>query len=325
MGNIYTQKGDRGETGLFGGSKIWKDDLRVQCYGSIDETNSNIGLAYSLIKDHDMRSILNHIQKKLFILGAELASDDKGLALLSDRIMEKDVAYLEEVIDKYQRELGEQKGFIVPGSTTASAMLHVARTVARRTERNLVNLNKKEKVTDSIMKFMNRLSDALFIIARAEEENSLVREVKNRVLEKLQEGSRNSIITLEIAKEMAKMAEKRANELRLPVVVSVVDMGGNLMLMHRMDNSLLGSIDISINKAYTAVALKTSTDKLASLASSGGSLHGIQNTNDNRIVTFGGGYPIECNGEVVGGIGISGGTVEQDMDIALYSLQGFYK
>ncbi|MHC1681538.1 MAG: cob(I)yrinic acid a,c-diamide adenosyltransferase [Clostridiaceae bacterium] len=323
MGGVYTKKGDKGETGLYGGSRISKNNLRVECYGTIDEVVSNIGSAYSMIKDGELRQVLRYIQKRLFSVGAELASDENGIKKLSGRICEDDVVYLENTIDKYQLMLSPQKGFIIPGGSPASAVLHVARTVTRRAERSLVSLKKEQGGNDSIIKFINRLSDTLFILARVEEEGSFIQEVKNKVLEKIIEHKSNVELDLELSKKKAALAEKRALEMKLPIVFSVVDKSGNLMLLHRMNDSLIASIDISMNKAFTAVSLKMSTDKLAPLALPGGPLYGIQNTNNNRIIVFGGGYPLEHNGEVIGGIGVSGGTVEQDMEIALYSLRAF--
>lgn len=323
MGSIYTKTGDKGETGLFGGSRIFKDDLRVTCYGTIDEANSMIGVAYSLIKSDDIREILRHIQKRLFVLGAELASDGKGKTLIKDTITDKDVIYLENIIDKYTEKIGKQESFVIPGKSTASSVLHVARTVVRRAERLIVSLSKESSIRELLIKYVNRLSDALFILARVEEEYDFIDKVKNKVLERLKMVSNKGILTLELAKKMAHAAEKKAIELEVPIIFSMVDSGGNLILLHRMDDAILASVDISINKAYTAVALKMPTDEVASLIQPGADLYGLQWTNNNRIVPFGGGYPLKVNNRVIGGIGVSGGTVEQDMEIALHSLRVF--
>jgi uncharacterized protein GlcG (DUF336 family) len=127
-------------------------------------------------------------------------------------------------------------------------------------------------------------------------------------------------IRLESAKKMAELAEKKAKELGVSIVFSVVDRGGNLILLQKMENAYFTSIDISINKAFTSVALKISTDKVAPLVQPGESLYGLQLTNNCRIVPFGGGIPIEVDGQIVGAVGISGGTVEEDIMIAEYSL-----
>lgn len=323
MGKVYTKTGDKGETGLFGGSRIPKDDLRVDCYGTIDEAISTIGVVYSIINDMEIKEILRDIQTKLFSIGAELASDEKGYGLLKDKVVEADVVYLENIIDKYLEEVGPQKGFIIPGKTTISAELHVARTTVRRAERKIIKLAKEASISKYLIKYINRLSDALFILARVEEERSFVQEVKGKVMERLKMISNRNILTLSLAKKMARAAEEKANAIGVPIVYSIADSGGNLILLHRMEDALLASTDISINKAYTSIALKMSTDKVASLVQPGSDLYGIQWTNNNRIVTFGGGYPLKVSNKIVGGIGVSGGTVEQDMEIALHSLRVF--
>ncbi|WP_125154606.1 cob(I)yrinic acid a,c-diamide adenosyltransferase [Clostridium rectalis] len=170
MFKIYTKTGDKGETGLFGGSRVGKDDLIVEVYGTIDEANSLIGVAYSVIKDKELREILRIIQKKLFILGAEFASDDKGKKMLKNKISKEDILFLEGLIDKYMVIVGPLKDFVIPGDTTGSAYLHVARTVIRRAERNIVKLSKKIEIREETRQYVNRLSDVLFSMARLEVE-----------------------------------------------------------------------------------------------------------------------------------------------------------
>lgn len=170
MSNIYTRTGDKGTTALFGGSRVEKDSLKVEAYGTIDELISNIGVASSFIKDEELKAELADIQKKLFVLGAELASDENGIKHLKEQIEQKDIDDLEKIIDKYMGKAGPFKGFVTPGKNTQSAMLHVARTVARRAERVIITLSKEDNVREDIRKYVNRLSDALYAMARFEEE-----------------------------------------------------------------------------------------------------------------------------------------------------------
>lgn len=123
-------------------------------------------------------------------------------------------------------------------------------------------------------------------------------------------------ITLEAAKKMGVEALKKATEINVPVVFSVVDNGGNLLYLERMDKAFVTSIDIAINKAFTAWALKKGTNEISEDVLPGQSLYGLNTTNNYRIITFGGGFPIVINGEIVGAVGVSGGTVEEDMSIA---------
>ena len=130
-------------------------------------------------------------------------------------------------------------------------------------------------------------------------------------------------ISLSDAKFLAEKVEKRAREMGVDAVVAVADNGGNLVLLECMDNSYLASRDIAINKSYTVVALKMPTSKLALLAAPGGPLYGIQHTNGGRIVIFGGGDPLELRGKVVGGLGVSGGSAEQDTELSAYGKKIF--
>ncbi|SDD56511.1 GlcG/HbpS family heme-binding protein [Sporomusa acidovorans] len=128
------------------------------------------------------------------------------------------------------------------------------------------------------------------------------------------------VVNLEKAKKMISAAEQKALKIGCPMVITVVDEGGNMVAQHRMDGALLASIDISHGKAYTAVALKMSTEKLATLTQPGQMLFGINTTDKGRIVIFGGGLPIMENGQIVGGIGVSGGSVEQDVSVVTAGL-----
>jgi uncharacterized protein GlcG (DUF336 family) len=130
-------------------------------------------------------------------------------------------------------------------------------------------------------------------------------------------------IPLETAKEVADAAEQRAEEIDNPMVITVANSEGNLIINRRMDGAWLASVDISRNKAYTSAALDMPTEDLAEPTKPGESLYGLQNTNDNNMVIFGGGYPLMDDGDVVGAIGVSGGAVEQDMDVASSGVDRF--
>ncbi|WP_250673605.1 heme-binding protein [Paraclostridium ghonii] len=132
-------------------------------------------------------------------------------------------------------------------------------------------------------------------------------------------------LSLDIVKEMAKAAEQKAQEMNVPVIFAAVDSGANLMLMHRMEEAFITSIDIAINKAYTAACLKQGSHNIAQCVQPGQSLYGLQLTNNCKIVPFGGGLPVIVDGKVVGAVGVSGGTVEEDMTIAQAAIDAFNK
>lgn len=323
---IYTKKGDKGETGLLGGSRISKDSLKVSSYGTLDEANAALGIAYSQIDNSEIKNIIKEIQKRLFVVGAELASDEKGKNLLQDKVSERDIAGLEGIIDQFEQKLGPLHEFIIPGETTASANLHLSRAIVRRAERLIVELANNSAVRNEVMQYVNRLSDVLFMLARAAAHYSLVEDIKSKVMEKLAtQKEKTASLTLELAFKMAQAAERKAVEMGVPIVFSVVDTAGNIILLHRMEGSLLASLELSPNKAYTAVALKMATHELVPAIQPGAELYGIQLSNQNKIVTFGGGYPLKINQHIIGGIGVSGGTVIEDMLIATEALQLFDK
>jgi len=158
---IYTRTGDDGQTSLFGGIRVPKNDLRIQAYGSIDELNSLLGIVLSKLADRRAEEFINQIQKDLFLIGSHLAYADISTAGLTKRVKE-----MEKVIDSIDRELPELKNFILPEGTERSALLFFSRAVARRAERKLVALSFQEKVDKQALIYLNRLSDFLFVLGR---------------------------------------------------------------------------------------------------------------------------------------------------------------
>lgn len=167
MYRIYTHTGDKGTTALYGGSRIEKDHIRVEAYGTVDELISQLGVCYATTRDAGLRESLHHIQQTLFVLGAELASDARGLTRLSQTIGEGDhrLGGLSTAI----WPSGPLKQFVIPGRNLASAQLHVARTQSRRLERLLTAMDRAHPLRDALKRYSNRLSDALFSMARIEE------------------------------------------------------------------------------------------------------------------------------------------------------------
>ncbi len=170
MANLYTKTGDKGQTSLIGGARVSKSHLRVACCGDVDEANSVLGLAKSLSGQEYVREAVHRIQSTLFSLGAELAWDPASETELKWKLTDGDLAYLEEVADHCMEICGPQTRFVVPGVDPASAALHVARTVVRRAERAVVRLSEAgETPRTLVMCYINRLSDAIYALARLEE------------------------------------------------------------------------------------------------------------------------------------------------------------
>jgi cob(I)alamin adenosyltransferase len=173
LSRIYTRGGDKGETSLGDGSRVPKHDLRVAAYGTVDETNGVIGVA-RLHAQGQADAMLGRIQNDLFDLGADLCTPEGGRkAEGALRIVDAQVERLEREIDTMNAELEPLQSFILPGGTAASAYLHLARTVARRAERVICDLAEKEQVNPAAIRYINRLSDHLFVLARWENEKGL--------------------------------------------------------------------------------------------------------------------------------------------------------
>ena len=160
LSKIYTRTGDAGETGLGDGSRVPKDSLRVQALGEIDELNSVLGLLLAEELPADLRAALSTVQHDLFDLGGEVCIP--GHASMG----EEQVSRLEALLDEHNQKLPPLKEFILPGGTRAASLAHLARTVCRRAERALVALARAESVSDAARKYLNRLSDLLFVLGR---------------------------------------------------------------------------------------------------------------------------------------------------------------
>lgn len=162
---IYTKTGDTGETSLFGGQRVAKDNIRVNAYGTIDELNSHIGLVKDCVSDPDAKELLREIQEELFIIGSHIATGSDKSTLI-ENIGEESVLSLEEAIDDIEKGLEPLKNFILPGGHIFVSFCHIARCVCRRAEREIITLNREEIVDPVIIKYLNRLSDLLFVLAR---------------------------------------------------------------------------------------------------------------------------------------------------------------
>jgi len=166
---IYTRKGDRGTTGLVGGRRVAKDSLRVGAYGSVDELNSQLGLALSLGLHAELVRILKTVQNDLFHLGADLATREEDKRRVHvPHIEERHVDALEHLIERFTAELGPLDNFILPGGSPGAAALHVTRAACRRAERECFALGRHEPIGPHVLAYLNRLSDALFVMARYE-------------------------------------------------------------------------------------------------------------------------------------------------------------
>ncbi|MCE3280409.1 MAG: hypothetical protein K0S44_2600 [Bacteroidetes bacterium] len=163
---VYTKTGDKGQTSLIGGTRVPKHHIRIESYGTVDELNSYIGLIRDQQIDNNSKTILIEIQDRLFTIGSSLASDPERSKMKIPDLKEEDVTLLENEIDKMNEVLPEMRSFVLPGGHTTVSYCHIARCVCRRAERLTIHLSENSFVAELVIKYLNRLSDYLFVLSR---------------------------------------------------------------------------------------------------------------------------------------------------------------
>lgn len=323
---IYTKTGDEGKTSLLNGKRVPKYDLRIELLGLIDELTSNIGLAKSELSDKNLKEELHSIQEKLKILMAHIADGSEETYKLTI----EDVEYLEKTIDGYSELYVKKNEFIIPGDNKKSALLDVARVIARKAERYLISIERFYSINENSKIYLNRLSDTLYTFARytdyvesskgSTKTSTKVMSVLNDKKEVTMEVTKS--MNLELSKLIIGEIEQMAAVNKIPVVVAVANEWGIITAVHFMDGALPASFDLAINKAYTSATIRIPTEELKDLAQSGGELFGINITNP-KLVAFPGGFPLKLNGKVIGAVGVSGSTATLDNELAAYGVKVF--
>lgn len=339
--NIYTKSGDKGTTDLVRTKNVSKSDDRIQLVGTIDELTSHLGLVKTMIEDEDTAAMLEKIQRRLITVMAGVADPYNR----DYKIEDTPVEILEQEIDRLEGLFQRPKEFILPGACRLSAELDIARTVARRAERALAAVSVKFGADNGTKKYMNRLADYLYVLARYTDamqwdkgkkpgdtqvsgdkkeksmaEDQGIQTSEAVVQEVLKRMGIQGRITLDSAKRLIEKIEKEAERRGKKAVIAVCGPDGNPIAVHVMDGAFLVSFDVATKKAYTSVAVKMSTKELSVLAQPGGTFYGVDKMDNGKIVIFGGGVPLKVGNAIIGGLGISGGTGEEDHSLAEYGL-----
>ncbi len=304
MDKLYTGGGDKGYTQTLSQKHISKSDLIIELLGSLDELSAVLGVAKAAAYDDKLTGDIERIQRKLIDVMGEAAGGEV-------KTTPECTAVVEAMCDGYQ---GHFEGFKVSGENTVSANLSLARTVARRAERSAVRANQLGRIKQPLLTWLNRISDLLYAMSQyAQKDNT----------PKAQSGEYTAdVLSLALAKELSLAVEQYAKTLGVKPVVAIVDSGANLMLLHATDDSYIASRKIAQDKAYTAVSLKMPTIT-ALRETRGGALDGL--TAGDGICLLGGGEPLVACGRIIGGIGVSGGTAEQDTKLAHFAAEYLLK
>ncbi|MBQ1310281.1 MAG: cob(I)yrinic acid a,c-diamide adenosyltransferase [Blautia sp.] len=345
--NIYTKNGDRGTTDLIRSKNVSKSDDRIQLVGTIDELTSHIGLVKTVLHDADTVRFLEKIQGTLITLMAGVADPYSS----EYRIREEKTTLLEEEIDRLEALFDRPKKFVLPGSNPLSARVDVCRAVARRAERALALVSVRFGADTGAKKYMNRLADYLYVLARYLDETYTGEEKRQDSKEKGLEKSAADVpktplgtaftekeiseslirevlrrmgiqekITLPSAKRLIECIEKEADRRGMKAVIAVCNPEGNPIAVHVMDGAFLPGFDAAMKKAYTSVAVKMSTMEFGRMAQPGGTFYGVDQVDNGRLIIFGGGVPLKDGDSIIGGLGISGSTGEEDHSLCEYAL-----
>lgn len=337
---LYTKAGDKGLTNLTPAAQVSKADERIEAIGSVESVVSALGMVRVVTDCPIFRGRLERVMKTLRTLAKGLADARSGRYAFS----EEEIAFLEKGIDKMLSELPE--GVMdedLPGGNEQSARLDVAYTTARACERAVVAMDRRYAVPELFKQYINRLCDYLLVSARysdhvngqkavdeapvaptqqptiaASAVTPTVESVISQVMARL--GGAASM-DLARAKKLIAAVEQRAMETGKQAVIAVVNAAGNPVAVHVMDGAFLVSYEVAVKKAYTAVAVKMPTMELNKLVQPGGTFYGLQSL--EGMVTFGGGVPLTVGGVIVGGLGVSGGTGEEDHALCEYGLSVF--
>lgn len=331
MINEKVGKGDDGKSTLSSELKISKSDPRFVFLGALDELSAAI-YAYKSALGGDLTLETDKILETLKRISDGVYSPRNA----SFSVAEKDVSYLEEWINRVGKSDYAPK-------TEIACKANIARAIARRAEREAVRTNERFAVSKDTIKYLNRLSDYLRSLTirldgennnaanvamvntetsdksggktpEPTEESGIVAEVVKRIMEQ-------RVLSLETAKKIIEKVEEESKNRGKKAVICVCNEQGNPIAVHVMDGAFLISFDVAVKKAYTAVALKMPTLKLNELVKSGQTFYGLQNL--DKVMTIGGGVPLYRNGILVGGLGVSGGTGEEDDSLARFGADIF--
>jgi cob(I)alamin adenosyltransferase len=333
--SIITKNGDNGLTNLTDTKNVSKSDDRVELIGVIEELVSNIGLIRVSESSLEVSKFLEHIQQELLVVIRWVSKPfdkDNKIQMVSIKELEDEITRLEE---KYSIIAKEHRILI---NNTKSAQADVTRTIARRAERRLIDNDKKYGGDKNIKMYMNRISDYFYVLSvmysKMGESTTFQNQTKiiaindedikmdinqdaviQAVLSQIKQVDR---VNLDIAKTLIEKLERYSKQKGMNCVIAVCGPEGNMIAVHNMDGAFLASFDVAMKKAYTAVAVQMPTLELGKLAVPGGTFYGVDKADNGKIIVIGGGIPLSVGNRIVGGLGVSGGTGEQDHEVALY-------
>ena len=280
--------------------------LEKSIFNHIDEAINLIKKLDKFIDNQDFSNILKELSKKFLLI-----KDKKNVSFETKNI--------ENCILKYSNILSLNDEYKTPEENEEVLVAYLLYIIIKKIQRRFTMLSKNKEINLELMNYINKSRDFFHIVYKFIQEKIMIKYVIELISEKLSSTENN--LSLEKARKIIRAGEKKAKEMNLSAVFAVVNSEGNLIIEERMDNAILVSIDVAYKKAYTAAALKLNTEDLTALVQPGAMFYGLQS--DPKYIVFGGGMLLKVDGKIVGAVGVSGGSAQEDMEIAKACVKAF--
>ena len=282
--------------------------LEKSIFNHIDEAINLIKKLDKFIDNQDFSNILKELSKKFLLI-----KDKKNVSFETKNI--------ENCILKYSNTLSLNDEYKIPEENEEVLIAYLLYIIIKKIQRRFTMLSKNREIKLELMNYINKSRDFSHIVYKSLQEKIMIKYVVELISEKLSSIDIDNNLSLEKARKIIRAGEKKAKEMNLPAVFAIVNSEGNLIIEERMDNAILVSIDVAYKKAYTAAALKLNTEDLTALVQPGAMFYGLQS--DPKYIVFGGGMLLKVDGKIVGAVGVSGGSAQEDMEIARACVNAF--
>ena len=282
--------------------------LEKSIFNHIDEAINLIKKLDKFIDNEDFLNILKELSKKF-------------LLIKNKKCISFETKNIENCILKYSNILSLNDEYKTPEENEEVLIAYLLYIIIKKIQRRFTMLSKNREIKLELMNYINKSRDFSHIVYKSLQEKIMIKYVVELISEKLSSIDIDNNLSLEKARKIIRAGEKKAKEMNLPAVFAIVNSEGNLIIEERMDNAILVSIDVAYKKAYTAAALKLNTEDLTALVQPGAMFYGLQS--DSKYIVFGGGMLLKVDGKIVGAVGVSGGSAQEDMEIAKACVKAF--
>ena len=302
----YIEKSDFDENIIF--NTDINTNLEKSIFNNINEAVELIKKLDKFIDNEDFLNILKEISKKFLLI-----KDKKNVSFETKNI--------ENCILKYSNIFSFNAEYKIPEENEEVLIAYLLYTIIKKIQRRFISLSKNKEIRVDLINYIDKSCDFFHIIYKFIREKAMVKYVTELISEKLSSIDMDNNLSLEKARKIIRAGQKKAKKMNIAAVFAVVNAEGNLIIEERMDNAILVSVEVAYKKAYTAAALKLNTEDLTALVQPGAMFYGLQS--DPKYIVFGGGMLLKVDGKIVGAVGVSGGSAQEDMEIARACVKAF--